>query len=780
MGAHVSVSRGRRFIGKPIPRLEDERLVRGKGRYTDDNRCPGALHAWFVRSPYASARVVSIDVSAARAADGIVAVLTAADYLNDGGRGLAHGPVPNDNIDARRKAFDAAKGHVALDIPQQVIAGDVVRHVGEIVAMVVAHTAEQAQDASELVDVQYEQLPVVLNPLEATKPDAPQLWPEAPGNVCLDATFGDADAVERAFASAHLVVKGRFANQRVVAAQLEPRAALAEHDGARDVTTLFYGTQGVLRHRNEIVAALGLLPDSFDVVSGDVGGAFGARSHTNPEAVLVTWAARRLQHSVRWVGDRIESFLSDFTGRDMSVEAGLALDANGRILAFRETSTCTIGAYTVSYSSPQNFVRIATTVYDIPLALVRVVGVLTNTIPTTSYRGAGRPEAHLSLERLLDLAALRLNLDRVEIRRRNLVRTDQLPYCTATGLTYDSGDFESNMDRALELADWNSRDQRAAESERHGRLRGFGIANYIESPVGNPREQVRLRVLPDGVVEVVIGTQSSGQGHETVFAQVVAEYLGVPLDAVRVLTGDTRIVDAGGGTQSNRSMRLGGSLLAQACNEVLAGGRQALAASWDCAADDVAFADGTFWYGERRMTLFALAARRELAATTNFNGRIPAFPTGCAVCELEVDAATGEVRLLRYTQVDDVGQAINPLIVHGQTHGGIAQGVGQALFEDLTPDDETGEPAATSFMTYAMPRAFHLPPIEVELAEHATLGNPLRVKGGGEGGVTPAPAAVIGAICDALRPYGVEHIDTPATPERIWNAIRSARVAVSA
>ena len=780
MGARVSLAGETRFIGKPIPRLEDERLVRGKGRYTDDHRCPGALHAWFVRSPYASARVVSVNVSAAASADGVVAVLTGADYVQDGGRGLAHGPVPNDNIDPRRKAFDPAQGHVALDIPQQVIAEAVVRHVGEIVAMVVARSAEQAQDASELVEVEYEQLPVVLNPLDATDPGAPQLWPQAQRNVCLDATFGDADAAERAFASAHVVVKGRFANQRVVAAQLEPRAALAEHDEARGMTTLFYGTQGVLRHRNEIVAALGLPPDSVNVISGDVGGAFGSRSHTNPEAVLVTWAARRLRQSVRWVGDRIESFLSDFTGRDMSVEAQLALDADGRILAFRETSTCTIGAYTVSYSSPQNFVRIATTVYDIPVALVRVLGVLTNTIPTTSYRGAGRPEAHLSLERLLDIAALRLNLDRVEIRRRNLVRPDQLPYTTATGLTYDSGDFERNMNRTLELADWNGRDQRAAESERQGRLRGFGIANYIESPVGNPREQVRLRVLPEGIVEVVIGTQSSGQGHETVFAQVVAEYLGVALEAVRIVTGDTRVVAVGGGTQSNRSMRLGGTLLTQASTELVAQARSALATSWACARDDVTFADGTFRHGERSSTLFALAAQRELVASATFNGRLPAFPTGCAVCELDVDPATGEVRLLRYTQVDDVGQAINPLIVHGQTHGGIAQGIGQALFEDLTPDDDTGAPSATSFMTYAMPRAFHVPPLEVELAEHATLGNPLRVKGGGEGGVTPAPAAVIGAICDALRSYGVEHIDTPATPERIWNAIRSARVTVNA
>jgi carbon-monoxide dehydrogenase large subunit len=780
VGLGVSPSEGARYIGKAVPRLEDERLVRGEGRYVDDNDVPDALHAWFVRTPYASARITSLDVSSAQAMDGVVAVLTAADYLRDGGRAIAHGPVPADNVDPRRKAFDPAQGHVALDVPQQVIADAVVRHAGEIVAMIVAHSAVQAQDASELVEVGYEQLPLVLDPLAATEPDAPQLWPQASRNICLDAAFGDAGVTARAFAGAHLVVRGRFANQRVVAAQLEPRAAVARHDEAHGVTTLFYGTQGVLRHRNEIVAALGLAPGAVDVVSGDVGGAFGSRSHTNPEAVLVTWAARRLRRSVRWVGDRIESFLSDFTGRDMSVEAELAFDAGGRILALRETATCTIGAYTVSYSSPQNFVRIAPSVYDVPVALVRVVGVLTNTIPTTSYRGAGRPEANLSLERLLDLAALRLDIDRVEIRRRNLVRTDALPYTTATGLTYDSGDFEGNMDRTLELAAWNGRDQRAAESERRGRLRGFGVANYIESPVGNPREQVRLRVLPEGVAEVVIGTQSSGQGHETVFAQVVAEYLGLPLDAVRVVTGDTRVVAAGGGTQSNRSMRLGGTLLAQACTDVLAQARGMLAESWGCAADHVAFAGGTFRHGDRTMTLFALAASCELAVTTNFNGRLPAFPTGCAVCELEVDPATGEVRLLRYTQVDDVGQAINPLIVHGQTHGGIAQGVGQALFEDLTPNDETGEPGATSFMTYAMPRAFHLPPMEVELAEHATLGNPLRVKGGGEGGVTPAPAAVIGAICDALRAYGVEHIDTPATPERVWTAIRAARVAVSA
>ena len=769
-----------RFVGQPVPRLEDDRLIRGKGQYADDMHVPDALRAVMVRTTYASAKILSVDTSAAKAAPGVVAVYTADEFRADGGRALEHGPAPNDNLDPKKKAFQRDKGHWVFDVPQQVFAYDVTRHVGEIVAVVLAETVLAAQDAAELVVVDYDALTPVLDLRTASDEGQPQIWPDAPNNVCLDATLGDPAAVERAFAEAHLVVEGNFVNQRVSAAQMEPRSAATTYDPETDKSILYYGTQGPLRHRTEILSALSLEPEKVAVISKDVGGAFGARSHTNPEALIVVWASRKLQRNVRWTGGRMEGFLADFTGRDMYVEAAIALDEDGHVLALREKTTCNIGAYTVSYSSPQNFACIATGVYDIPAVSVRLYGVMTNSVPTTSYRGAGRPEAHLAMERLLDIAATRLNLDRIEIRKRNFIAKDAFPKRTAIGLLYDSGDFLGNMELTMKNADWDGFQARRAESESRGMLRGIGLANYIESPVGNPRERVELTIRPDGLVDVVIGTMSSGQGHETVFAQVAADCFGLELDEINIITGDTRLLKAGGGTQSNRSMRFGGRLIGESSDDILLQGRTALAERWACAPDDIAYADGAFTHGESRVTLFDLAATLELTAAAEYNGRIPAFPTGCAICELELDPASGEVQLLRYTQVDDVGQAINPLIVHGQTHGGIAQGVGQALFEDLTPDPDTGEPAGTSFMTYGMPRSYHLPPMDIDLTEDPTPGNRLRVKGGGEGGVTPAPAAVISAICDALAPYGVEYLDTPATPERVWAAITNARVPVPA
>jgi aerobic carbon-monoxide dehydrogenase large subunit len=773
----MALERKERFVGQPLPRLEDERLIRGKGQYSDDVPVPDALRAVMVRAPYASARLTRLDVSAAQAAPGVVTVFTAADFLADGGRNLQHGPAPNDNVDPKKKAFQRDKGHWVFDVAQQVFVQDTVRHIGEIVAVVLAETVMEAQDAAELVAAEYDVLTPVLDLRTASDDGRPQLWAEAPNNVCLDATLGDPAAVEVAFANAHLIVEGNFINQRVSAAQMEPRSAATIFDPATDVSTLYYGTQGPLRHRTEILSALGLALEKVVVISKDVGGAFGARSHTNPEALIVVWASRRLKRNVRWTGGRMEAFLADFTGRDMYVEAAIALDKDGRVLALREKTTCNIGAYTVSYSSPQNFACIATGVYDIGAVSVRLYGVMTNSVPTTSYRGAGRPEAHLAMERLLDIAATRLDIDRIEIRKRNFIAQDAFPKRTAIGLLYDSGDFLGNMELTMKNADWDGFPARREESESCGMLRGIGLANYIESPVGNPRERVELTVRPEGIVDLVIGTMSSGQGHETVFAQVAADCFEVELDQINIITGDTRVVKVGGGTQSNRSMRFGGRLIGESSDDIIAQGRALLADRWNCSPDDIAYGDGAFsGPANARETLFELAATAELKAAAEYNGRIPAFPTGCAICELEVDPTSGEVKLLKYTQVDDVGQAINPLIVHGQTHGGIAQGVGQALFEDLTPDPDTGEPAGTSFMTYGMPRTYHLPPMNIDLTEDPTPGNRFRVKGGGEGGVTPAPAAVISAICDALQRFGIEYLDTPATPERVWTAIQNARL----
>jgi len=716
----------RRYIGAPVPRVEDRRLIRGQGEYTDDVRIPNAAHAAVVRSIHAHARIVAVHTGEATAAPGVVAVFTGRDYAADGHHGIRQASNPADNVDASRLGFDPATCRV-VEMEQQVIAVDRVRHVGEAIALVVAETAAAARDAAALVEVEYEPLQAVVSALEAAADE---------DNVCLDAAFGDERATEAAFARAAHVVEHEFTNQRLFSAHMEPRAAIGLYDSERRAYTVIAGNQGVGRQKILLAGALGVAAEHVEVVCPDVGGGFGSRTNLHPEAVLVAWAARRAGRPVRWTGDRSEGFATDFQGRDIVARAALALDERGKILALRATFIGNAGAYPVSFAPLQNAWRIATTVYDVPSAFVRVLYALTNTTPTAPYRGAGRPEAVHAIERLLDIAAARLSIDRLEIRRRNLITKEQLPYRSVMGLTYDSGDFVGNMERAASRADWNGITQRRAESARAGRLRGIGLANYLESPVGAPRERVTVRLEPAGTVEVVVGTQSSGQGHETVYAQVVADLLDVPLEAVRVVSGDTRIGAFGGGTHSDRSMRIVGTLLVGACDELRKTGNP--------------------------------------SATVDFNGRIPAFPTGCAVCEVEIEPQTGAVTIVRYTQVDDVGQAINPLILHGQVHGGIVQGIGHALSEHMVFDPETGSLASGSFMEYAVPRAADVPMFDVELVEDPTEGNPLRIKGGGEGGAVPAPGAIVNAIVDALRDFGVEDVEMPATAPRLWEIMARA------
>jgi aerobic carbon-monoxide dehydrogenase large subunit len=753
-----------KYIGVALPRLEDKRLITGSGCYTDDVRMPAAAHAVFIRSPYAHARIGAIRVDAALAAPGVLAVLTAADYLADGHRAIAHVPNPADAIEWQRPGFVSPEGEPPVaDIPQLPLAYDRARHAGEAVAVIIAETAALARDAVELVDVDYEPLRAVVNAIDALEPDAPLIWDQAPGNRCLDLTFGDDAANDAAFAGAHLVVERTFDNHRIVTCHMEPRAAVASYDAATSDYTIVAGNQGVMKYRISIATALGVDPAHVHVSSPDVGGGFGSRTNLHPEPLVLAWAAKRLERPVRWTSDRSEAFVTDFQGRDIVDRAALALDARGRVLAMRATMTGNIGAYTVGYAPLQNAYRIATGVYNIPLALVRSRAALTNTTPTAPFRGAGRPESTHAIERLLDIAAGELGLDRVEIRRRNIVHTTQLPYRTAVGLTLDSGDFEDNMNRALAHADWAGFETRRAASAAKGMLRGIGFANYVEAPVGAPRERIVVRVHGEGIVEIETGTQSTGQGHETSFAQVAAELLDVPIETIRIVQGDSRALTVGGGTHSNRSMRIVGTLLVETCAE-LRERAQAIAAANPGTPGD----------------LFAIAVLAErigepLVADGDFSGRIAAHPTGCAVCELEIDPLTGTVTVVRYSQVDDCGQPINPLILDGQTHGGIAMGIGQTLYEQLNFDRESGQVMGGTFMEYAVPRSFQLPNYTVELREHPTAGNPLRVKGGGEGGVTPAPAAIISAICDALRDFGVDHIETPATPEKIWRAMRRAQ-----
>jgi aerobic carbon-monoxide dehydrogenase large subunit len=753
-----------KYIGRPLPRLEDQRLITGAGTYTDDVRTSGAAHAYFVRSPFAHASIGSITIDAALAMPGVIAVLTAADYLADGHRAISHVPNPADPVEWQRPGFVAAEGGLTVgDVPQLPLAYDRARHAGEAVAVVIAETAAQARDAAEFVDVDFEPLNGVINAIDALAPGAPVVWDSVPGNLSVDIRFGDEAATDAAFARAHTVVERTFENHRIVTCHMEPRAAIASFDAATGEYDIVAGSQGVFKYRVSIAAALGISPDHVHVTSPDVGGGFGSRTNLHPEPLVLAWAARRTGRSVRWTSDRSEAFVSDFQGRDVVESAALALDADGRFVAYRTTITSNIGAYTVGYATLQNASRIATGAYDIPAAFVHARAAMTNTTPTAPFRGAGRPEAMHALERIIDLAALELGMDRIEIRRRNLVKTSQLPYRTAVGLTFDSGDFHANMDLALARADWANAGARRALSAAEGKLRGIGIANYVEAPVGAPKERIVLTVRGDGTVELIAGTQSTGQGHETTFAQVIAELLDVPIERVKLVQGNSRKITIGGGTHSNRSMRIVGTLLVEACAKINDQQRAFAAAHPDATGD-----------------IFAIAAAAEAAGTPltaegDFAGRIAAFPTGTAVVEVLVDPKTGDVTIERYSQVDDAGQAINPMIVDGQTHGGIAMAIGQTLYEGLTFDREYGQVSGGTFMEYAVPRSFQVPNYDIALSEHPTAGNPLRVKGGGEAGVTPGPAAIVGAICDALRDYGIDHLEMPVTSEKIWRAMQNAK-----
>jgi len=767
------------FIGRSMLRYEDLRLVRGAGRYTDDISLPNQAYAIFVRSPHAHANIRSIDVARASAMPGVLAVLTARNYLRDGGKPIPQVPNPTDVIDHKQLAFHANGDRPVLDEPHLPLAAEHVRYVGEPVAVVIAESVHAARDAAEAVEVDYDILPAVVDAEAAVASGAPALWPSAPDNVALDCTFGDPEAVREAFANADLVVEQTFRNQRIATAQMEPRAAIGDYDAASGQYISIAGSQGVHQQRRALAGCLDVPPEQVRVVCPDTGGGFGSRTYLNPEQVVVVWAARRLGRPVKWTSDRTEAFLTDYQGRDLVTKARMALAADGRIRAYAFELLGNAGAHTVSYVPLNNGYRVSTTVYDVPAASARVRAAMTNTISTGPFRGAGRPEATLAIERLLDIAAGRLGIDRAEIRRRNLVRLEQLPYKTAFGLNFDSGDFLANMERALELAGWQDFEKRRAEAAARGRLRGIGIANYVESPVGFPHERVDVRVLADDTVELVVGTQSTGQGHETTFAQVMADQLGVHPDRIRFIGGDTEKAVSGGGSHSDRSMRFAGRLMVEASAEIVAQARSLAAGLLQAEEAAVEWRDGFFATAasNRRLSIFDVARASDeglLSGSASYSGRIPAHPTGSAVCEVEIDPETGVVEIVRHSSIDDAGQPINPMILHGQVHGGIAQGAGQALLEAVVYAPDTGEMLTASFMDYGMPRADMLPFFDVELAEHPTHGNPLRIKGGGESGITPCLAAVMNAVCDALSPYGVEHLDMPATPGRVWGVIEAA------
>ena len=770
-------------IGRPVPRKEDHRLLTGSGRYTVDVTAPGQAFAAVVRSPHAHARIVALDGSRARVAPGVVDILLGHELARDGIADLPASALIPSGVDVALINSDgSAMGHA----PLRLLATDVARYVGEPVAMVIADTEFAAMAGAECVDVTYRPLDSVTVTRDAAAAGAPMIWPHIPGNTPVDANLGDGPAAETAFARAGHVVELTTWVQRVTGAMMEPRAALCDHDPDSGKYTIHCGGDNSVRLKRDLASVLGVEESQVRVIAGDVGGNYGTRNWSYPEYGLVAWASRRLGRPVGWTATRNEAFLSDYQGRDLHAEAALALDKHGRFLALRASLISNVGGRTIVYVPLNKTAELLTGVYDIPAASVRARAVLSHTAPTVPYRSAGRPEAMFILERLIDIAARRLGLDRVALRRRNMIAEDATPYHTALGLTYDSGHFERAMDRALELGDWDGFSARRIEARGRNRLRGIGLANYIEITGGYPVERAEITVRPEGWVEVVIGTTSSGQGHETSFAQCVAEWLGVDFDAVRLIAGDTDIVKEGGGSHSARSMRMAGIVMGKASDRIIERGREIAGRMLEAAPADISFADGRFTIAgtDRSAGIFEVAAMAEIGSDGPLSGvsqeviEVPGYPYGAQVCEVEVDPETGTVEIMRHAAVDDVGRAINPLILHGQTHGGAAQGVGQALMEHIRHDSESGQLLTGSLMDYAMPRADHFPSFDVDIMELPSPSNPLGVRGGGEGGATPALAVVVNAIVDALSEFGVDHIEMPATSEKIWHAInKPARLA---
>jgi carbon-monoxide dehydrogenase large subunit len=787
MAASGKVANG---IGQPVRRKEDFRLLTGRGRYGDDVSLPGMAHVVFVRSPHAHARIVSIDKRAALAAPGVLAVLTGADYRAAGLGLIPHNPglsAPPDVQARLRGAAPIATGHYPLP-------ADRVRFVGEPTAAVVAETIAEAKDAAELVEIIWEPLPTVVRAADAVAPNAPVLWDEAPDNVCIDIEVGDATATAEAFERAAHVVRLDIWAQRVTGAPMEPRTNVAEYDPTTGRYTLYTGSgRGVAKARLDLAQVLGVAAEQVRVLCHDMGGNFGTRNLFYPEYAVLAWAARLVGRPVKWTCERSESFASDWQGRDLTVEAELALDADGNFLAVRGANLSNLGGHAIAFGPLQKGLGLMSSVYRIPVGYFRGRGAVTNTVSTTPYRSSGRPEAIFVVERLIDLAADELGIDPVALRRRNLIPPAAQPYANPFGLTYDSGDYPAAMNAALALADWNGFPERRAEARRRGKWRGIGIANYIEITSGAPRERTEITVLPERKVELVMGTMASGQGHETSFAQLVTEWLGVPFDSIVYVAHDTDRVQAGGGSHSGRSMKLATTIIGQATDEIIAKGRKIAGFLFEAGEPDIEFARGRFRVAgtDREIGLFEVAAaaatrtdlppelQGPLAGISDQILPVASFPYGTQICEVEVDAETGAVEIVGHTAVDDVGRAVNPMIVHGQTHGGLAQGVGQALLEHSHYDRETGQLLAASFMDYAMPRADIFPEIKTALSEVPSPTNPLGVRSGGEGGTTPALGAVINAIVDALSEFGVRHIEMPATPERVWRAIQTARSGVA-
>ncbi|HEX7054581.1 MAG TPA: xanthine dehydrogenase family protein molybdopterin-binding subunit [Burkholderiales bacterium] len=778
-------------IGQPVRRVEDQRFLTGRARYVDDIRLPHMLHGAVVMSPHAHARIKRVDASEALAMPGVHLVLTGRDIRDENLGGIPPLFMPED--------MGGPKGYRTF---RPLLEAEKARYVGDRIAFVVADTPELARIAAEKVEVDYEPLPAVVNVADAAQEGAPKVWDDnAMGNLAFPLMMGNQEATDAAFAKARHKVALRLVNNRISANAMEPRAALG--DFQNDAFTLYTSSQNPHGARAILCNAVLKIPETrLRVVSPDVGGGFGMKGDVYPEDGLVLVASRRLGRPVKWVATRAESLLGDNHGRDQVISAEMALDENGRILAIRAQALHSVGAYVTNAGVVPVLcaLRNIPNVYVVPAMLVTSKATFTHTTPLGPYRGAGRPEASYVIERLMDEAAVQLGIDRVEIRRRNYIAPDAMPYNTTAnwtvaqhvGWTYDSGEFAKLTDRALELADWQGFPARKKASEAKGRLRGRALIYYLEDS-GVFNERMELRFDPSGMVTVVAGTHSHGQGHATTYAQLVSDWLGVPFENVRLVQGDTDAVSFGRGTYASRSAMLGGSALKGAADAIVEKAKPMAAFLLEAAAGDLEFKDGKFTVvgTDKGIALseVAKAFYRPVGPTTRFgigldasagSNHPPTFPNGCHVCEVEIDPETGETAIERYVVVDDVGRVINPLICHGQIEGALAQGIGQALMENIAFDPQSGQMLSASFMDYAMPRAADVPRhVEMEFVDVPAKTNPLGVKGIGEAGCVGAPPAIMNALLDALRPLGVKHLDMPATPRRVWEALRDAASARS-
>ncbi len=773
-------------IGQAVRRVEDRRFLTGQGRYVDDISLPGQCYGVTVLSPHAHARIKRLDVSKAKAAPGVLCVLTGADAVTEKlGSFTAH-LMPED--------FGAPKGHRTF---QPVLVADKMRFVGDRVAFIVAETLSEARDAAEIVEVDYEPLPPVVNLEDAAKEGAPKVWEDCPqGNVGFRLMFGNKEATDAAFAKAKHVVELRLENNRLSPVAMEPRAAIGDYNAAEETYTLYTTSQNPHGVRMEMSHIFHVPENRIRVIAPDVGGGFGLKGNPFPDDALVLWATRRLRRPVKWVASRSESMLTDHCGREMVYYGELALDEHGRILALRARCLFQLGAYFVGagLAAGAMSVRFIPEAYDFQTMHIMSQGLFTNTSQSGPYRGAGRPEAAYFMERLIEHAARVIGMDPAEIRRRNLIPPDKLPYATPTLWNYDSGEFQRLMDKCIELSDWKGYAARKKGSQKEGKLRGHAVSYYIEFG-GIFNERMDLRFDPGGTLSILGGTHSHGQGHATVFAQLVHEWLGVPLEDIRYVQGDTAQVPIGRGTYGARSAMVGGNALKAASDAIIAKGKQLAAAMMEADTADIEFKDGQYRVvgTDKAITITEVAKAAYapmgpltdkfgvgLEASGSYSANPPSHPNGAHACELEVDPETGEVVVDRYFVVDDLGRVLNPLIVRGQIHGGVVQGLGQALLEHQVYDRQSGQLISGSFMDYGMPRADTMPNVEAELEEVPCKTNPLGVKGIGESGTIGAPPTVINAVIDALSPLGVDRLDMPATPLRVWQAISRARAGAPA